>query len=77
LTSDTLCFECTRAAIGWTGYPAWYWPAMAVVLALLPVSTMLPSWWDASASLVLTITGAVLAVATTALVLRHRRATAR
>jgi hypothetical protein len=55
----------TRAAVGWTGYPAWYWLVMAGVLALLPVSTMLPSWWDAAASLVLTMTGVVLAVATT------------
>jgi hypothetical protein len=69
--------ERTRAAIGWTGYPAWYWSAMAAVLALLPASTMLPSWRDASASLVLTVTGVVLAVTTTALVLRHRRATTR
>ena len=38
---------------------------MAAVLTLLPVSTMLPSWWDASANLVLTVTGVVLAVATT------------
>jgi hypothetical protein len=38
---------------------------MAAVLALLPVSTMLPSWRDASVSLVLTVTGVVLAVATT------------
>lgn len=55
----------TRAAIGWTGYPTWYWLVMAGVLALLPVATMLPSWWDAAASLVLTVTGTVLAVATT------------
>lgn len=55
----------TGAAIGRTGPPAWYWPAMAGALALLPVSTMPPSWWDASASLVLTVTGVVLAVATT------------
>ncbi|MGB3438813.1 MAG: hypothetical protein WBA97_08690 [Actinophytocola sp.] len=55
----------TRAAIGWSGYPAWYWLVMAGVLAMLPVSAMLPSWRDAAASLVLAVTGVVLAVATT------------
>lgn len=55
----------TRAAVGWTGYPAWYWLVVAGVLALLPVSTMLPPWWDASVAFVLTMTGVLLAVATT------------
>lgn len=54
----------TRAAIGWTGYPAWYWLVMAGVLALFPVSTMLPSSWDMAATLVLTTTGVTLAVTT-------------
>lgn len=55
----------TRAAVGWTGYPTWYWLVTAGVLALFPVSTMLPSWWDMAATLVLTAGGVSLAVAST------------
>jgi hypothetical protein len=55
----------TRAAVGWTGYPTWYWLVMAAVLALFPPATMLPSNWDAIAALILVLTGTTLAVATT------------
>lgn len=55
----------TRTAIGWAGYPAWYWLVCAAVLATMPVSTMLPSPQDMAAGLVIAVSGVTLAVVST------------
>ncbi len=53
----------SRARVAWTGYPTWYWLTTAAGLAVLPLATLLPTWWGAVACAVVAVLLARLIIA--------------